>query len=85
VAAPRHEARGDSYIHFDVMRLRRTGVLIGLAASVARTLIPARLAWVWGVLLGCSIRSMWGWVLQGRGDFPGIGFELLAEPRIPNG
>jgi hypothetical protein len=118
---------GDSYILFDALRLRRTGVLyrdlsqppyvpaqysplvyvlyavagavtkssnpffgprlvvlgsfaccIALAASIARALIPARSAWVWGVLLGCSIRSMWGWVLQVRGDFPGICFELLA-------
>jgi hypothetical protein len=33
---------------------------IALAASIARALIPARSAWAWGVLLGCSIRSMWG-------------------------
>jgi len=118
---------GDSYILFDVLRLRRTGVIyrdlsqppyvpaqysplvyvlyavagavvqssnpffgprlvvlgafaccIGLTASIARTLIPTRSAWAWGVLLGCSIRSMWDWVLQVRGDFPGICFELLA-------
>jgi hypothetical protein len=49
-----------------------------LAASIARALIAERSAWVWGLLLGCSIRSTWEWVLQLRGDLPGICFGLLA-------
>jgi hypothetical protein len=49
-----------------------------LAASIARALIAERSAWVWGLLLACSIRSTWDWVLQLRGDLPGICFALLA-------
>jgi hypothetical protein len=51
---------------------------IGVVASIVRKLIPSRLAWVCGMLLPFSIRSVWDWVLQIRGDFLGISLSLLA-------
>ena len=51
---------------------------IGIASSITHALVPVRFAWVWGILLACSISSMWHWVLQIRGDFPGICFSLLT-------
>src|SRR6202022_399653 len=51
---------------------------VGVVVSIVRTLIPARFAWLWGVLLAGSISSMRIWVLQLRGDFPAIFFSLLA-------
>ena len=51
---------------------------IGIVASIVRKLIPSRLAWVCGMLLPFSIRSVWDWVLQIRGDFLGISLSLLA-------
>src|SRR5262245_56098664 len=49
-----------------------------IVISTVQTLIPTRLAWIWGALLACTVTSMWDWVLQIRGDFPGICFSLLA-------
>jgi hypothetical protein len=49
-----------------------------IVISTVQTLIPARHAWIWGTLLACTVSSMWDWVLQIRGDFPGICFSLLA-------
>ena len=49
-----------------------------MVVSIVRVLVPARFAWVWGLLLALSINSMRPWVLQLRGDFPGIFFSLLA-------
>jgi hypothetical protein len=49
-----------------------------IVISTVQTLIPARLAWIWGALLACTVSIMWDWVLQIRGDFPGICFSLLA-------
>jgi hypothetical protein len=46
--------------------------------SIVVVLVPVRFAWAWGLLLVSSIISMWSWVLQIRGDFPGIFFGLLA-------
>jgi hypothetical protein len=51
---------------------------IGIVISIIRTLIPVRFAWMWGVLLICSRTDIWDWILQIRGDFPGICFTLLA-------
>jgi hypothetical protein len=51
---------------------------IGIATSIVRTLIPSRLVWVWGMLIPFSTRSMSNWILQIRGDFPGIALSLLA-------
>jgi hypothetical protein len=51
---------------------------IGMTISLIRTLIPVRLAWIWGVLMASSISIMWQWVPQLRADFPGIFFNLLA-------
>jgi glycosyl transferase family 87 len=51
---------------------------VAVVISIVRTLVPARHAWLWGLLLGTSIISMQDWVLQLRGDFSGIFFSLLA-------
>ena len=51
---------------------------VAVVISIVRTLVPARYAWLWGLLLATSIVSMQDWVLQLRGDFPGIFFSLLA-------
>jgi len=51
---------------------------IGITTSIVRTLIASRYAWVWGALLPFSTRSMSAWILQLRGDFPGIALSLLA-------
>ena len=53
-------------------------VSIGIVISLVRVLAPAGFVWVWGLLLASSISSMWEWILQIRGDFPGICFSLLA-------
>jgi hypothetical protein len=49
-----------------------------IVMSISRSLIPARPAWSWALLLAGSIGVMREWVLQLRGDFPGIFFDLLA-------
>lgn len=51
---------------------------VAVTAFLIRALIPGRRGWLWGLLLACSIGCMRGWVLQLRGDFPGILFALLA-------
>jgi hypothetical protein len=51
---------------------------IAVVISIVRTLVPARYALLWGLLLATSIISMQDWGLQLRGDFPGIFFSLLA-------
>jgi hypothetical protein len=51
---------------------------VAVVISIVRTQVPARYAWLWGLLLATSIISMQGWVLLLRGDFPGIFFSLLA-------
>ena len=51
---------------------------IAMAVSITRKLVPDRRAIFWAVLLGASISCMYEWVLQIRGDFPGIFFNLAA-------
>jgi hypothetical protein len=51
---------------------------VGVMVSITRTLLPIRFAWMWGILAAGSIASMSNWVLQIRGDFPGILFSLLS-------
>lgn len=51
---------------------------VSIVMSISRSLIPARSAWSWALLLAGSIGVMRDWVLQLRGDFPGIFFDLLA-------
>jgi len=46
--------------------------------SIARSLIPGSSVWLWALVLAGSIGVMRIWVLQLRGDFPGILFALLA-------
>src|SRR5258708_8337562 len=60
---------------------------VAAAASITHALVPHPWAWGWSVLLGLSTESMRDWILQIRGDFPGIFFSLisirllLARPR----
>ncbi|MBV8552002.1 MAG: hypothetical protein JOY54_11935 [Acidobacteriaceae bacterium] len=49
-----------------------------IVISIARSLIPGRSVWLWALLMAGSIGVMRSWVLQLRGDFPGILFDLLA-------
>jgi Na+-translocating ferredoxin:NAD+ oxidoreductase RnfD subunit len=51
---------------------------VGMVISIVRTLVPARSAWLWGLVLATSIHPMEGWVLDIRGDFPAILFTLTA-------
>src|ERR1700730_2386368 len=51
---------------------------VAVVISIVRTLVPARYAWLWGLLLATSIISMQDWCLRLRGDFLGIFFSLLA-------
>ncbi len=51
---------------------------VGVVVSIVRTLVPVRLAWLWGMLLAGSVSSLRIWVLQLRGDFPAIFFSMLA-------
>ncbi len=51
---------------------------VSIVMSLARSLIPWRSAWLWALLLASSIGAMRTWVLQLRGDFPGVFFDLLA-------
>jgi hypothetical protein len=51
---------------------------VAAAASITRALVPHPWAWRWSVLLGLSTESMRGWILQIRGDFPGIFFGLIS-------
>jgi len=51
---------------------------VAVVISIVRTPVPARYAWLWGLLLATSTISMREWVFQLRGDFPGIFFSLLA-------
>jgi hypothetical protein len=51
---------------------------VAAIASITRVLIPHPWAWRWGVLLALSVESMRGWIMQLRGDFPGIFFSLVS-------
>jgi hypothetical protein len=51
---------------------------IAIATSIVRTLIATRHAWIWGILLPFSTLRMSYWILQLRGDFPGIVLSLLS-------
>jgi hypothetical protein len=51
---------------------------IGASALLARELVPGRRAFLLGLLLASSYSFLNHWVLQFRGDFPGIACALLA-------
>jgi hypothetical protein len=51
---------------------------IVIVVSIARALIPSRSGGLWCLLLATTIATMQHWVLQLRGEFPGIAFSLLA-------
>jgi hypothetical protein len=49
-----------------------------MVVAIARALIKVRSPWLWAFVLAGSIGTMRPWVLQLRGDFPAILFDLLA-------
>jgi hypothetical protein len=51
---------------------------ICLITSIVRVLFRSGMVWVWGLLLPFSIRIIPLWILQLRGDFPGLALSLLA-------
>lgn len=51
---------------------------IAIIVSIVREVVPARSAWLWGLLIAASIRPMEDWALQLRGDFAAIFFALAA-------
>lgn len=53
-------------------------ICLGIVTSIVRVLIPIRHVWIWSVLLVGATASMSRWLLQLRGDFPGIALSLLA-------
>ena len=53
-------------------------ICLAIVISITQALIPERSAWMWALLLCGSIDAMRVWVLQLRGDFPAIFFDLLA-------
>jgi hypothetical protein len=51
---------------------------IAAATSIAQKLLPGQFVWLWALLLSGTVTSMSDWVLQIRGDLPGIFFSLMA-------
>lgn len=51
---------------------------VAVVASITRALMPHRRVWLWSVPLAFSFGAMSPWVLQIRGDFMAILFNLLA-------
>ena len=51
---------------------------VAVTASITRVLVPHPWAWRWSVLLALSIGPMRSWIMQIRGDFPGIFFSLIS-------
>jgi hypothetical protein len=60
-----------------------------MTICIVQKLIPLRYAWLWGLLIMASVRSLDTWILVIRGDFLGIFFALAAirllYSRIPFG
>lgn len=51
---------------------------VGVVVSITRRLLPVSYSWIWALLLATSIQSMGPWILQLRGDFPGVLFGLMS-------
>jgi hypothetical protein len=51
---------------------------VSMVGVVVQALIPISTAWLWGVLLAISIKSLENWPIQLRGDFAGIFLSLSA-------
>ena len=72
-------------VHFEnpfigprLMALTAFLLCVATAVAITHALVPWRSAWLWALLLAGSMSVMRSWVLQLRGDFPGIFFDLLA-------
>jgi hypothetical protein len=76
-ALPRLNLFGNPFFGPRLVALTAFLGCVALVISIVRTLIPARSAWLWGVLLATSL-PMEHWVLQIRGDFLAILFGLAA-------
>ncbi len=61
-----------------LMALTAFLICLAIVISITQALIPERSAWMWALLLAASIGAMRDWVLQLRGDFPAIVFDLFA-------
>ena len=76
-AVPR-EIAGNPFLGPRLIALASFVLCVAVTVSLVRALIPVRFAWLWGLLIAGSIRSMELWPLQLRGDFPAIFFGLLS-------
>src|SRR5262249_43156147 len=75
---PARPASGNPFFGPRLVALGAFLLCVTVVVSIVRVLIPVRGAWLWGVLLATSTKSMAPWPLQLRGDFLGIFFSLLA-------
>ncbi len=75
---PARIASANPFLGPRLMALAAFLLCVAIVVSTVRVLVPARHAWLWGLLLATSIRSMELWPLQLRGDFPGILFDLAS-------
>jgi hypothetical protein len=77
-AAPGPLSNENPFFGPRLMALAAFLACIGMAASIARALIPIRGVWLWAIAVGASFRCMEMWPLQLRGDFAGTFFSLAA-------
>jgi phage shock protein PspC (stress-responsive transcriptional regulator) len=77
-ALPRRVASENPFFGPRVAALAAFFLCVAMVVSIVRVLIPARSAWLWGLLISTSITSLQTWPLQLRGDFPGIFFGLAT-------
>ena len=56
---------------------------VGIVLSIVATLVPSRWALMWGVVLTCSISTMWNWILQRRPHCVLSG-SMMHLPRVPH-
>jgi hypothetical protein len=77
-AIPSENPSGNPFLGPHLVALAAFVACVAMAISLVRTLVPLRLAWLWGLVLLCSIRILDQWPLQLRGDFPAIFFNLAA-------
>ena len=77
-AIPSENPSGNPFLGPHLVALAAFVACVAMAISLVRALVPLRLAWLWGLVLLCSIRILDQWPLQLRGDFPAIFFNLAA-------
>jgi hypothetical protein len=77
-AIPGENSAGNPFIGPRVVALIAFLSCVAIVLSLVRALVPLRFAWLWGLVLLGSIRSLEQWPLQLRGDFPAIFFNLAG-------